>query len=78
MSLRLIVVPKFIEAVRNSGMKEKSEYDYYNCLRAKLHKIEDDKVIFRTYLDDVEYWEYTFKKVSVGNIELDTIGFGYE
>lgn len=69
MSVRLLAVTSYVDAVKRSGMKNRSEVDYFNCLKSKLYRIQGNKVIFRTYMNDLEYWEYAFKRVKPGQIE---------
>lgn len=70
MSVRLAVIESYVKAVEASGLKERSIDDYYTCLASKLHDIQGDKVLFRSYINDIEYWEYAFHRVSKGNIKL--------
>lgn len=77
MSVRLIVVSKFIEAIKNSGLKETDPMSYRAALRSTLHDVEEDRVIFRTYMSTEEYWEYTFRRVSVGNIVFEGPTYGH-
>jgi hypothetical protein len=78
MSVRLIAVTSYVKAVQKSGMKQRSEIDYMSCLKSKLYHIQGNKVLFRTYINDIEYWEYAFKRVDVGNIEYIYTTYGCE
>jgi len=78
MSVRLIAVNSYVKALQKSGMKQRSEVDYMSCLKSKLYHIQGDKVLFRTYINDIEYWEYAFKRAGVGNIEYVYTTFGCE
>lgn len=78
MSVRLIAVNSYVKALQKSGMKQRSEVDYMSCLKSKLYHIAGDKVLFRTYINDLEYWEYAFKRVDVGNIEYIYTTYGCE
>lgn len=60
--VKLLVVGSYVKAVQKSGLKERSQYDYYQCLGSKLHNIDGDKVLFRNYINECEYWEYAFKR----------------
>lgn len=71
MAVRLIVVPKFIEAIVASGLKEADPMSYRAALRSNLHDVEDDRVIFRTYISTEEYWEYIFRRAGVGKIVFE-------
>jgi hypothetical protein len=78
MSVRLIAVNSYVKALQKSGMKQRSEVDYMSCLKSKLYHIQGDKVLFRTYINDIEYWEYAFKRAGVGNIEYVYTTYGCE
>lgn len=78
MSVRLIAVNSYVKALQKSGMKQRSEIDYMSCLKSKLYHIQGNKVLFRTYINDIEYWEYAFKRVGVGNIEYIYTTYGCE
>lgn len=64
MSLRLSVVPTYVEAVNASGLKERNSMDYDNVMKAKLHNIDKTGTVvyFRTYINPIEYWEYAFSR----------------
>lgn len=76
MSVRLIAVNSYVKALQKSGMKKRSEVDYMSCLKSKLYHIEGNKVLFRTYINDVEYWEYAFMRVKPGQIEYVYTTYG--
>lgn len=78
MSVRLIAVTSYVKAVQKAGLKERANTDYMNCLKSKLYHIVGDKVLFRTYINDIEYWEYAFKRVAPGNIEYIYTTYGCE
>jgi hypothetical protein len=78
MSVRLLAVTSYVDAVKKSGMKNRSEVDYFNCLKSKLYHIQGNKVVFRTYMNDIEYWEYAFKRAGVGKIEYLYTTYGCE
>ena len=78
MSVRLLAVNSYVNAVKRSGLKNRSEVDYFNCLKSKLYHIQGDKVVFRTYMNDLEYWEYAFSRVKPGQIEYLYTTYGCE
>ena len=79
MAVQLIVVESYVEAVRKSGLKERSLEDYYNCLHSKLHDIKGDKVLFRNYLSDAgEYMEYAFSRKKASGVEFLYTTYGIE
>lgn len=78
MSVKLIAVNSYVKALQKSSLKQRSDVDYMNCLKSKLYHIVGDKVLFRTYINDIEYWEYAFKRAGVGNIEYLYATYGCE
>lgn len=78
MSVRLLAVNSYVKAVQKSGLKNRSEVDYFNCLKSKLYHIQGNKVLFRTYMNNLEYWEYAFMRVDVGKIEYLYTTYGCE
>ena len=76
MSIRLVVVSSYVKAVNESGLRERSLTDYHNCLASKLHDIQGDKILFRYYINDFEYWEYAFKRAGKGKIEYIYTTYG--
>lgn len=78
MSVRLIAVNSYVKALKKAGLNERAKGDYMNCLKSKLYHVAGDKVLFRTYINDVEYWEYAFKRAGVGNIEYIYTTYGCE
>ena len=58
----LLVVGSYVKAVQKSSLKERSQNDYFRCLGSKLHDIQGDKVLFRNYINECEYWEYAFSR----------------
>lgn len=78
MGVTLITVPSYVEAVRKSSLKERSEYHYRNVMKSKLHKIEGNKVLFREYLNEAEYWEYAFERKGVKKIDFIYTTYGIE
>ena len=78
MSVRLLAVNSYVKALQKSGMKSRSEVDYFNCLKSKLYHIQGNKVVFRTYMNDVEYWEYAFSRINPGKIEYLYTTYGCE
>ena len=77
MAVKLLVVGSYVKAVKNSGLKERSEKDYMNCLGSELHDIKGDKVLFRNYINECEYWEYAFSRKSQG-VEFLYTTYGVE
>lgn len=78
MSVRLQVVESYVKAVKESGLRDRSLEDYYSCLRATLYDIKGDKVLFRTYINDIEYWEYAFSRRVLNKIKFLYITYGCE
>lgn len=78
MSVRLLAVTSYVKAVQKSSLKQRSEVDYFNCLKSKLYHIQGNKVLFRTYMNDIEYWEYAFMRVKPGQIEYLYTTYGCE
>ena len=73
MTVRLSVVPSYVKAVEASGLKERCEADYINCMKAVLHDIDKtgEIVYFRTYYTYFQYWEYAFsRKDANGKVEF--------
>lgn len=68
MSVKLVAINSYVKALRNSSLKDCSTADYVGCLKSKLYRVEGNKVYFRTYINDTEYWEYVFER-HVGKIE---------
>lgn len=62
MSVKLLVVGSYVKALEKSSLKERSQNDYFRCLGSNLHDIQGDKVLFRSYINECEYWEYAFKR----------------
>lgn len=77
MTIKLISITSYVKALRNSSLKECSDVDYMGCLKSKLYHVEGNKVFFRTYLNDLEYFEYVFER-SVGKIEYLYRTYGRE
>ena len=77
MSVKLLVVGSYVKAVEKSGLKERSKNEYYTCLGSKLHNIEGDKVLFRNYINECEYWEYAFSRRGQG-VEFLYTTYGVE
>ena len=66
MSVKLIAVTSYVKALQKSSLKQRSDVDYMNCLKSKLYHIKGNVVLFRTYINDIEYWEYAFQRVGSG------------
>ena len=78
MGVQLLAVTSYVKAVQKSGLKNRSEVDYFNCLKSKLYHIQGNKVVFRTYMNDIEYWEYAFQRIKPGQIEYLYTTYGCE
>lgn len=78
MSVRLLAVNSYVNAAKRAGLKDRSEVDYFNCLKSKLYHIQGDKVLFRTYINDEEYWEYAFSREKLDQIEYLYTTYGCE
>lgn len=59
MSVRLSDAASYVIAVENAGL---SNLDYQNAMQSRLYDIKGDKVLFRTYINDIEFWEFAFKR----------------
>lgn len=77
MSVKLIAVNSYVKALQKSSLKQRSDVDYMNCLKSKLYHIVGTKVLFRTYINDIEYWEYAFQRKDTG-IEYLYMTYGCE
>lgn len=77
MSVKLIAVNSYVKALQKSSLKGRSNVDYMNCLKSKLYHIVGTKVLFRTYINDIEYWEYAFQRKDTG-IEYLYMTYGCE
>ncbi len=77
MSVKLIAITSYVKALRNSSLRDCDDADYMGCLKSKLYHVSGNKVFFRTYINDREYWEYVFER-EVGSIEYLYRTFGRE
>lgn len=76
MSVKLITVPSYVKAVQNSSLKERSALDYRNAMKSTLYMVKGNIALFRTYLNEIEYFEFAFQRVGVGNIQYLHIAYG--
>ena len=68
MKTRLIEGPTYRAAVRNAGIDIAT--DPRNYLSAVLHRVNGNKVFFRSYKNEVEYNEFVFDRTFLRNIEF--------
>ena len=79
MSVHLIAIPSYVKALKESSLKERSKIDYENAMHSKLYSIKGDTVLFRNYINDIEYWEYAFNRAEgIGKIKYLFIRYGCE
>ena len=78
MATKVVNLPSYVEALNKSGLKNRSNHDYYSCLSAEIYNIEDDKVTFRNYMTDIEYYEYAFVRHGKGNVEFIYVTYGVD
>lgn len=79
MSVHLIAIPSYVKAVEKSSIKQRSNVDYENIMQSRLHSIKGDVVLFRKYINEVEYWEFAFnREKGIGKIEYLFVRYGCE
>lgn len=79
MSVKLAVIPSYVKAINKSSLKARSKVDYENAMQSELHSIKGEVVLFRTYIDSDEYWEFAFnREKGIGQIEFLYTTYGYD
>ena len=66
-------LPYYTRAVKESHLDELHQK---SCLKAELADVKGDQVYFRNYADtNLEYMEFCFTRVGVGNIKFNYISY---